>query len=93
MEENYQEQEDQENDDSEIDSQEDVDSEEVDSDDENYGAYTVASKDDFVTFEVKSKAKTKGGKQNVQNTGKINLFQCLLFVVCKKYFLNQKSFF
>jgi len=49
------------NEDEEEDSEEDMDAE-TESDEDGYGAYTVASKEDFVHVETKSKAKTKGGK-------------------------------
>ena len=34
----------------------------TDTDDSNYGAYSVATKDDYVPVQVKNKKKTKGGK-------------------------------
>ncbi len=43
--------------------------EEEDSDDENYGVYSVATKEEYVPVEVKTKKKTKGGKQGVQQVG------------------------
>merc|ERR1712083_687561 len=41
---------------------------ETESDEDGYGAYTVASKEDFVHVETKSKVKTKGGKYAVTET-------------------------
>lgn len=37
----------------------------TDLDDENYGVYTVASKSEYVPVEVKTKKKTRGGKEAV----------------------------
>ncbi len=56
----------QEQEDAEEDSDEEDSDEEEDSDDENYGVYSVASKEDYVPVEVKTKKKTKGGKQGQQ---------------------------
>jgi len=51
------------NEDQEEDSEEEEDEDaETESDEDGYGAYTVASKEDFVHVETKSKVKTKGGK-------------------------------
>ncbi len=56
-----------EDDESEEDSEEENSEEEdEDSDDENYGVYSVATKEEYVPVEVKTKKKTKGGKQGVQ---------------------------
>ncbi len=53
--------------DDETDTEEDED--EDSDDDENYGVYSVATKEEYVPVEIKTKKKTKGGKQGLREEG------------------------